>query len=363
MRVCCPGVLAGILLVMACHLLGGCEWREMTTEDTASKATTALPASQDSRLVAVRVETAPVLDGQNTDAAWEKAPAFVVPIDGYSGDSVTLKAVYTEQEIFLLVTWADYSHSVQQAGSWGRVHVGAQFGKASAEAVDRWERFSFEDMLSLLWNLDAADFTRQDALKPLLTPVGGPTSGGTIDRWLWAAGSTNPVHYLLDQYLDANGLRDDSGTSFAIPNTAMEDNPQTAMNEKAYPAFMPRADLTQRKIPKLFVVKGEKPILLYYRAEVEPFDLALVNREDTLPGVIFAEHPAGSVADVTGYAVHATEEETWTLEIRRALTTSTPGEDVQFSDLSASYTFAIAVFDNTDVDGSFSQVHTLTFAR
>jgi hypothetical protein len=126
---------------------------------------------------------------------------------------------------------------------------------------------------------------------------------------------------------------------------------------------MPRLDLTQRKIPKLFVVKGEKPILLYYRSEVEPFDLGLVNREDTLPGYIFVENASGSVADVTVHSTHSEEEETWTLEVQRKRVTSTPQEDIQFDDLAKTYAFVIGVFDNTDVDGSFSQVHQLSFAR
>jgi hypothetical protein len=126
---------------------------------------------------------------------------------------------------------------------------------------------------------------------------------------------------------------------------------------------MPRLDLTQRKIPKLFVVKGEKPILLYYRSEVEPFDIGLVNREDTLPGYIFVENASGSVADVMAHATHSEEEETWTLEAQRKRITSTPQEDVQFDDLAKTYAFVIGVFDHTDVDGSFSQVHQLSFAK
>jgi hypothetical protein len=103
--------------------------------------------------------------------------------------------------------------------------------------------------------------------------------------------------------------------------------------------------------------------LLYYGSEVEPFDLGLVNREDTLPGYIFVENASGSVADVTVHSVHSEEEETWTLEVQRKRVTSTPQEDIQFDDPATTYAFVIGVFDNTDVDGSFSQVHHFSFAK
>jgi hypothetical protein len=354
--------------VLLCALLtlvplAGCEWREITPEATKQRtASTPVPDHTASGLLAVKVTTPPTLDGQGTDDAWSKAPVYVMPLQGYSGDRITMQAVYTDTHVYLLISWSDYSHSVQQAGSWGRVHVGAQFGKAATEAVDRWERFGVEDTLSLLWHIDAPDMTRADWIKRAHFPD-TKTTAGRMDRWFWAAGTTAPVQRMLDQYVDTQGLHSDSGSSFLVPNFTDQDNPATPLNETAYPLYMPRADLTQRKIPKLFVVKGEKPVLLYYRSEVEPFNLATVDREATLPGFLFADTSSGSVTDVTVSSTHATETETWTLEVQRQRTTATPHEDVQFDEVGKSYAFVIGVFDNTDVDGSFSQVHTLTLAE
>jgi hypothetical protein len=360
------GDVGGVLLVLlVVGILAGCEWREMATEEDKEATSTSVTPERTATaagLVAVKTAVAPILDGKSTDEAWNKAAEYSIPVQGYSGEWITMKAVYTDTDVYFLIAWSDYSHSIQQAGSWARVHVGAQFGKAPSDAEDRWERFGVEDMLSLVWNLDAPDIARGDFLNTLHLP-GITLSAGTMDRWLWAAGSTDPVHKILDQSIDRQGLHDDSGVSFRMPNFTDQDDPKTPLNDRGYPVYMPRLDLTQRKIPKLFVVKGEKPILLYYGSEVEPFDLGLVNREDTLPGYIFVDNASGSVADVTVHSMHSEEEEIWTLEVQRKRVTPTPQEDIQFDDPATTYAFVIGVFDNTDIDGSFSQVHHFSFAK
>lgn len=313
-------------------------------------------------VVATKVTTAPTLDGKGEEEVWNAAQQYEIPLTGYSGDQISMKVVYTDTDIFFLVSWSDYSHSIRQEGSWGRVHVGGEFGKAPTEAKERWERFGAEDMLSIIWNLDSSDFEAEDF--PQKAHLAGfKTSQGKMDRWLWKAGTTDPVHLLLDQYIDQKGIHDDSGTSFLVPNFTDQDDPNTPLNEQEYPRYMPRPDLVRQKIPKLFIIEGEKPILLYYQSEVEPFDLALVDREATLPGYIFAEESSGSITDIKVRSSHSQKEERWTLEIQRKLTTATPEEDIQFADLSKAYPLVIGVFDNTNTDGSFSGLHKLVFAK
>ncbi len=351
-------------------VVAGCEWREMTSEDTAAVKK---PLSSQDRhaagtatVVAMPITTDLKIDGKSTEDEWAQVPATEIPLQGYSGDRLSLKALYNDRDIFFLVSWPDYSHSIRQAGSWERVHVGAQFGKAATEAQDRWERFGDEDALSWVWNLDAADFSQPSRLERLHVPdelPSGQPRPGKMDRWYWAAGSTGTIRLLLDQYMDGDGVHDDSGTGFLIPNFTDQDDPATPLNEAFYPVYMPRADLTQRKIPKIFAMRGEKPILLYYRSEVTTFDLSVIDREAKLPGYIFSEDASGSVIDVAAVSSHDADAETWTLELRRKRITDTPQEDIQFRDLTKAYPFAIGVFDNTPVDGSFSQAYQLTFAK
>ncbi|RMF86772.1 MAG: hypothetical protein D6736_14310 [Nitrospinota bacterium] len=338
----------------------GCEVKKEETQKQTERRQEKVIKTQE--IVVAKASTAPTLDGKGTDEAWKAAQEYIIAVKGYSGDRIKMKAVYTDTDIFFLFTWSDYSHSIRQAGSWERVHVGGEFGKAPTEAQEKWEPFGFEDMLSLVWNIDSPDFEQED-LPQKVHLKGFKTSQGKMDRWLWAAGTTDPVHKLLDQYIDTQGVHDDSGKSFLIPNTTDEDNPKTRIDERKYPRFMPRVDLVQQKIPKLFIVKGQKPILLYYRSEVEPFDLAFVDREATLPAYIFEENPSGSIIDINVGSTHLEQEETWTVEVQRKLTTATPEEDIQFDDRSKTFAFTIGVFDNTDTDGSFSEVQKLTFAQ
>ncbi len=337
-----------------CLAVGGCEWREMGSEDTSivqkQEVAQDRPATDSDTVMAMPVTTAPTVDGKDTEGEWTNAPATEIALDGYSGDRLSMKAMYNDRDIFFLIAWPDYSHSIRQAGSWERVHVGAQFGKAATEAQDKWERFGDEDALSLIWNLDATDFNNPDVLKRVHLP-NAKAQAGKMDRWHWAAGSTGPVRLLRDQYLDANGSHDDSGASFTIPNFTDQDDPATPLNEALYPVYMPRTDLTQRKIPKIFVMRGEKPILLYYRSEVTAFDLSMIDRGAKLPGYIFSEEASGSIIDVTAVSSHDAESESWTLELQRPRVTDTPQEDIQFRDLNQAYAFAIGVFDNTQVDG------------
>ncbi len=356
------------LLVIWLGMAGmGCEWREITSEESSASSSPTSPSSQaatgGTTIVATPLTTVLNIDGKGSEDAWANASATEIPLQGYSGDRLTMRALYNDRYIFFLLTWPDYSHSIRQAGSWERVHVGAQFGKAATEAQDKWERFGDEDALSWVWNLNAGDAMKQpDALNRIHLPnVQLPS--GNMDRWYWAAGSTGPIGLLLDQYLAADGVHDDSGTSFLIPNFTEVDDPETPLNEALYPVFMPRADLTQRKIPKIFVMRGEKPILLYYQSEVTAFDLAVIDREAKLPGYVFSEAASGSIIDVKVGSYHDAEAEIWTLELRRPRVTDTPQEDVQFGDLSRAYEFAIGVFDNTPIDGSFSQAYQLMFAK
>jgi hypothetical protein len=64
-------------------------------------------------LSAPLVQQIPVIDGLADDPAWAKAESITLPLDYGSVQEATLKAVYTDQEIFLLVSWPDASKDDQ----------------------------------------------------------------------------------------------------------------------------------------------------------------------------------------------------------------------------------------------------------
>jgi hypothetical protein len=58
-------------------------------------------------LTAPLVEKAPAIDGKADDPAWARAKSLTVPLAYGPVKEATLKAVYTEKEVFLLVSWPD----------------------------------------------------------------------------------------------------------------------------------------------------------------------------------------------------------------------------------------------------------------
>ncbi len=82
-------------------------------------------------LVAVMADSAPTLDGVADDAAWANAEEIVIEVkSGFNGYSteVHLKAIYTEDSVYFLMTYADrivVPLAVAEAGRW---HVEADQG-------------------------------------------------------------------------------------------------------------------------------------------------------------------------------------------------------------------------------------------
>ena len=65
-------------------------------------------------LVAVSVDSAPTLDGVGDEAAWADAPSVTIPVSGdanMGSTEVTLKAIYTEDGVSFLASWADPTNS------------------------------------------------------------------------------------------------------------------------------------------------------------------------------------------------------------------------------------------------------------
>jgi hypothetical protein len=125
-----------------------------------------------------RVAKEPVIDGKADDPVWAHAERFTVPLAYGPVKEATLKAVYTEKEVFLLVSWPDPTRD-DQHHPWiwdekaGRYVEGSQVEDAllvSFEAGCEWTP-------SLL-------------------------SGYTydFDGWHWLAARTNPLGQAVDAY-------------------------------------------------------------------------------------------------------------------------------------------------------------------
>jgi hypothetical protein len=125
------------------------------------------------------VTAAPVIDGQLDDAAWDGAAAETVPLAWGTVREATIRAVYTRDEVFIAVSWPDWTRDDQHHpwvwdAAQGRYTEGPQIEDAllvSIEGGCDWNP-------SLLAN-QVYDF----------------------DAWVWMAARTNP----LGQAVDADG--------------------------------------------------------------------------------------------------------------------------------------------------------------
>jgi len=72
--------------------------------------TMATTCSADQAIVVKKVAHAPVIDGSGADEVWAQAPEYTT-YDKVAKINLTLKAVYTDTEIFFLVSYPDADKS------------------------------------------------------------------------------------------------------------------------------------------------------------------------------------------------------------------------------------------------------------
>ncbi|MBI3327316.1 MAG: hypothetical protein HYZ81_11525, partial [Nitrospinae bacterium] len=114
-------------------------------------------------LTAVKVKVPPTLDGRDDDPAWKRVKALEVPIAGgtIGNIKVTLKAVYTVQEIYLLAKWPDKTMTIEHA-PW--IFTGSAWEYHAEEGP-------FEDRFAIQWNISVANFPQVGCM--ILCHAGG----------------------------------------------------------------------------------------------------------------------------------------------------------------------------------------------
>ncbi|MFQ5875508.1 MAG: ethylbenzene dehydrogenase-related protein, partial [Dehalococcoidia bacterium] len=126
----------------------------------------AVVSAEKATLIAVKVGTDPVLDGSGEDEVWANAPALSVSPPG-----VTLKAVYTDQDLYVLATWSDSTASFTRGGSWS--WDGSAWVKSSGQSEDR---------ISFFWDMNIPNFAAQGCMTKC--HPGTHEEGGEDDAWL-----------------------------------------------------------------------------------------------------------------------------------------------------------------------------------
>jgi hypothetical protein len=217
---------------------------------------------------ALGAESAPVIDGQAGDAAWQLAQPFSLAVQGASGRlAVSVRALWSPERIWLLVRWPDRSRDdAHRPWVWSREKQAYVAGR------------EVEDALSLA-------FAREGRMGDCM--LAGTEAAS--DLWTWRAGRTNPSGYAEDGTLTLSLQRVERANAYAARNG------RTVWVREEADA-------------------GSRP----YQAQV-----AGAFAGDRIPSTI-PRTPSGSMGDVE--ARGSWSDGHWTVELSRRLSTGDPAD-------------------------------------
>lgn len=357
------------LLVLTSMILAACatapapEPEVVVVEEPAAVPATEVPApaaepvieeptwlAPEGALVAIPLEAAPVLDGVADDAVWANATPIAIEVSGGFDNFETVadvKAAYSEDTVYFVVTYADPTESFfrspwqkQEDGTWKVVKDPEDKG-GDNNAV-------YEDKMAIIWNINnsipkfetagcfvACHSGENEDVKPYGNKYTA-NEGELGDIWHWK--SVRNIGQIHDQYLDSTryseatveaGRHSDKSESGGYPSNATED--------KTLPAFTsPAVDLTTA-YPG-YILDSEK-------VAIDQAGLDELPVGSYLPGIVKSAF-VGDGGDIT--AAWEWDNGVWTIELSRKLVTGSEF-DVQFNDLTSSYYFGMAVFNNAQV--------------
>jgi len=293
-------------------------------------------------LTAMRVKEAPKgLD----DSLWQKAKAIDVPFEGKEmfaekKATVNTRAVYTDDEIYILFNWKDSTKSVTK-GAW-------QFNG------QKWTHLKGnEDRLTILFEINRIkNFATKGCAVTCHGPAGAPakefkfataTAAEKGDLWHWKAARSDPYKHADDTWLTVagkkTGRKSDAGKGGDTKNM---------VKDKSKPRYMQDA-----------AKKPSAPGFLLTEEAVEITDYSIF-KAGAIVTYRMPKKPAGSRGDIKAQSRYADGE--WSLMLYRKLDTEND-DDVAFN-TRKKYSFAMALFDDSGDENSYdSEALTLQFSR
>lgn len=330
-------IRATIAVVATMSLVAGILW-----------VSAARTSAQQPELVAVKVSRPPALDGV-AEEAWGQAREIAIPVSGGANlpggqTTVRMKALYTSDSVYFLMTWADPTESVRRApfqkqadGAWTRLRDPNDKGGDN--------NVYYEDKLAMIWNMSIKGFDQMGCFATCHAGEPGKAFGNKYtasaseigDIWHWKGVRTGPVGQIDDQYVDST--RYDAQAS---PEAGRKSDPRTGggYSDNVLEGGRPKWALPDNKpAPPYWIIDAQKVA----------FDDSRYKAGDEVPGIVIAPL-AGDRGDISARATYANG--VWTLEAGRKLVTGSQF-DVQFSNLQRTYYFGVAVFDNAQVRHAF----------
>jgi hypothetical protein len=258
--------------------------------------TAAIMCYADQTIVVKKVTTAPVIDGKGADGVWTEATEYAT-YDEVAKINLTLKAVYTDAEIFFLVSYPDTDKSdTHKTWEWDET---TQMYKTGPDR---------EDVFVFKWNME-----------PRLVDLSLKSDDNyTADIWHWKACRSDPAGYADDKI--------DRVSSIPIPKSA---------------------ELVSKSSKKMYMIReGDNGTSASKDTLYEDYV------EDKMPTFISVT-PTGSRADVKAKGVWF--DGRWTIEFGRTLNTGN-NDDIQF-DTSKTYLFGVSRYEiaGREPDSKLSQ--------
>lgn len=341
--------------------------------------------------IRVNASTRPQLDGYSNEALWRTSKTMALPIGGgwAAATEVTMQSAYDDEHLYILLRWFDRAASIKRDpwlkltdGSWIALPAkptppaGMDWATFMGENFDpEGSQFHYEDKASIIWNTydgtTIAGFDEAGCAVLCHDPAKNFGPGNTYnytdqnlaakkytnaaneigDMWHWKLVRNNQHQKLDDQHVaywqpgmsnPANGGRfSDTGGGGYGSNPATNGRPMYRG---------PKIDA-----PPFYILDSEKIVLTESEAAALPVGTMIANMITT--------GPTGQRADVDAIGRYNPANMTWTLEIRRKLVTGDT-KDVQFDDLDREYAFGVAIFDNAQIEHSWTPtVYRLIFGQ
>ncbi len=242
------------------------------------------PAAGDPYLLSVKTDEGPVIDGNGNDRVWEQANP-VTTRDRIANIDITLRSVYTDDEVFILVEFPDETEN--------RAHKTLVWDEAAERYRGGPQR---EDTFVFKWSMEPYPVDLSvSANKPY-----------RADIWYWKAHRTDP-----------SGYADDKTQIYGV---------------------------TELKHATRVISKSGRRFYLYRSGDAGAAAYQPVIADDyTGPRVskFNSQEPSGSRADVRAKGVW--RNGVWTIEFRRKLRTG-HDDDVQF-EISKDYRFGVSRYE------------------
>lgn len=350
-------LIAAITIVLFTLALAGCGQKE-----------TPKPAAQQAGgkvVTAVKTSKAPGIDGV-VDDVWASAEAVKTTISGAGNlgpggkfnngsTNVTIKALYDDKNIYMLYEWEDPTDS-QSRGPWV---------KEGDKLVKKPYSSNYEDKFGVMWNInDSTKGFNDQGCAISCHDTGEKTKDGKPILKHWTNGPDELLdtwHMKITRHNTLLGA-DKPGIMHDQFHDNVKFNPQDSKtnsagrhsdpDSKEYSDNITGASNADPGMPKFVFdgspLNGSKYVIVDGIDKVKPFTddmVASMKEGDTIPGLIVYPQTKDA-ADVKAKAKWVNGK--WTLEIQRPLKTESK-YDVQFSDLTKTYYFAVSAFDNSQI--------------